>query len=226
MDKKFENVCVPGEDLRHADLSGADLSRANLVGANLRHADLNGANLSGANLRHANLSDANLSGADLIGADLSGANLIGADLRCADLSGAGLSDADLRHAKLMDTNLTDVDLSGAIGLKSQIDFMEEYFEKIENGYIAYKTFNECYVAPRRWDIKSGSILTENVNFDRMMECGCGINVAPYGWVKRRYANSCIWKVLIRFEWLSGVCVPYNSDGKIRCEQVELIEEVK
>lgn len=36
----------------------------------------------------------------------------------------------------------------------------------------------------------------------------------------------IWKVLIRWEWLCGVCVPYNSDGKIRCERVELVEIVE
>lgn len=28
------------------------------------------------------------------------------------------------------------------------------------------------------------------------------------------------------EWLPGVCVPYNTDGKIRCERVELLEVVK
>ena len=32
--------------------------------------------------------------------------------------------------------------------------------------------------------------------------------------------------LICWEWLCGVCVPYGSDGKIRCEKVELLEVVK
>ena len=34
------------------------------------------------------------------------------------------------------------------------------------------------------------------------------------------------KNIIRWEWLAGVCVPYGSSGKIRCERVELIEIVK
>ena len=36
----------------------------------------------------------------------------------------------------------------------------------------------------------------------------------------------IWKLLIRWEWLPGVVVPYNTDGKIRCERAELVEVVE
>lgn len=67
---------------------------------------------------------------------------------------------------------------------------------------------------------------ETVNFDRCTECGSGINVAPLEWVKTYYPNDLIWKVLIRWEWLPGVCVPYESNGKIRCERVELLEVVE
>ena len=91
--------------------------------------------------------------------------------------------------------------------------------------IAYKTFNVTYASPTAWEIKGGAIISENVDFDRCTECGCGINVAPLEWVKRKYVNEPIWKVLIRREWLCGVCVPYMSDGKIRCERVELLEVV-
>ena len=148
---------------------------------------------------------ANLSGADLSGANLSGANLSGANLSGASLSGANLS--------------------GATGLVPVVDFLEAHFERTDAGYIAYKTFNASYAAPTAWEIKGGAIISENVNFDRCTECGCGINVAPLEWVKRKYVNEPIWKVLIRWEWLCGVCVPYMSDGKIRCERVELLEVV-
>lgn len=40
------------------------------------------------------------------------------------------------------------------------------------------------------------------------------------------AETDVWKVLIRWEWLAGVCVPYNTDGKIRCERVKLVEIVE
>ena len=161
--------------------------------------------------------------ADLRGADLSGANLSGAYLGCADLSRADLSGANLGCA-----DLSRADLSGAKGLLSAVNYMAAHFGRTSDGYIAYKIFSgECAV-PESWKIEKGSVITENVNFNRTNECGCGINVAPLEWVKKNYGykNSDIWKVLIRWEWLCGVCVPYNTDGKIRCECVELVEVVK
>ena len=188
-------------------------------------ADLSKANLSKADLSKANLSKANLSKADLSKANLSKANLSKANLSKANLSKANLSKANLSEANLSEANLSEANLSEAKELLSAVNFLEAHFERTENGYIAYKTFNGCYYAPSDWKIESGSVLTENVNFNRTEQCGCGINVAPLYWVRRNYSGY-IWKVLIRWEWLAGVCVPYHSDGQIRCERVELIEIVK
>ena len=210
-----------GADLRYADLSGANLKRANLRDADLRYAGLNGADLSyaelnGADLRYADLSYAELRDTNLSGANLSGADLSGANLKRADLNGANLNGADLRYA----------DLSGARNVLAQIDFIKNNFETTKDGVIVYKTFNSVYEPPEKWVIQQGSVITENVNFDRTNDCGCGINVAPLKWVKKKdYGKKDIWKCLIRWEWLCGVCVPYNTDGKIRCEKLELIEVV-
>ena len=190
--------------------SRANLSRANLSGADLSGANLSGADLSRADLSRANLSWANLSGANLSWADLSRANLSGANLSGANLSGANLSRANLSRAE---------------GLLPTTNFLEAYFERTPDGYIAYKIFNSEYAAPDTWKIEAGAIIEENVNFNRCESCGCGINVAPLEWVKKHYMGD-TWKVLIRWEWLCGVCVPYQSDGKIRCERVELVEVVK
>lgn len=156
--------------------------------------------------------------ADLSEADLRGANLRGANLREANLSEADLSEADLCEA----------DLSEAEGLLSAVNFMDAHFERTPDGYIAYKMFSCEYAAPKGWKIEPGSVVTENVNFNRTDECGCGINVASLEWVRREYGHKKldIWKVLIRWEWLCGVCVPYSSNEKIRCEKVELLEVVK
>lgn len=178
---------------------------ANLIGADLSEANLRRSDLSEANLRWANLRWADLSGVDLSGVDLIGANLI--------------------EANLIEANLIGADLSGAKGILSSIDFMEINFEKTKDGYIAYKTFGSERKPPEKWDIISGSVISENVNFNRCNTCGCGINVAPLEFVKSNYKGE-IWKVLIRWEWLCGVCVPYNTDGKIRCERVELLEVVE
>jgi hypothetical protein len=70
------------------------------------------------------------------------------------------------------------------------------------------------------------VIEEVPNPDRCTECGSGINVAPLDWVRRNHLDKPIWKLLIRFEWLPGVVVPYMTDGKIRCEKAELIEIVE
>ena len=185
--------------------------------ANLRWADLRWADLSRADLSRADLSRADLSGADLSGADLSRADLSGADLIEADLSGADLSRADLSRA----------DLSGAVGLIDPIDYLNENFDKTSEGYITYKVFGMYKTPPTTWNITQKSIIKEVVNPNRTNDCGCGINVATKEWIKKEKAEiKKAWKVLIKWEWLPSVVVPYNTDGKIRCGRAMLLEEVE
>ena len=148
-----------------------------------------------------------------------------ANLSCADLSCANLSCANLMSANLSGANLSGADLSGAKELLSAINFIDAHFERVTDGYIVFKTFGGQYKSPESWKIEAGSVITETVNPDRCTNCGSGINVAPLDWVKENYKGN-VWKCLIRFEWLPGVIVPFNTDGKIRCERVELIEIVK
>ena len=138
----------------------------------------------------------------------------------ANLSGANLSGADLRNAYLRGANL-----SGATGMITPSEYLSKHFERCNKGYLAYKTFGDVFPSPSRWSIKPGEILTETVNPNRADKCGCGINVAPLDWVKRNYDGD-IWQVLIRWEWLADVIVPYSTDGKIRCGKVELVKVVK
>jgi hypothetical protein len=144
------------------------------------------------------------------------ADLSGADLSGADLSGADLSGADLRSA----------DLSGAKNLPDAIEWMAGNLEKDDRGYIAYKQFGLSYGYPDRWQIKPGFVLTEVVNPDRCTECACGVNVAKLDWFRvNGKRDKPLWRVLIRWGWLPGVVVPFNSGGKIRCSRVELLETV-
>lgn len=200
-----------------ADLSGADLEGVRLCERDLRQVDM-----CQANLRGADLMGADLSFAELRGADLRGANLRNADLRYADLRGAELMGADLRSA-----NINGADFSGAYGVLSPIEFLKENFETWEEGYIAYKTFGERYPVPRGWDIRPGSVIAEVVNSDRGRLCGCGINVGTLEWVRaNNRSGGDIWRMLIRWEWLPGVVVPYDTDGEFRCERAELVEIVE
>lgn len=189
-------------DLRSADMRYADLRNADLRYVDLRSADLSGANLSGANLRYADLSDADLDNADL---------------RYVDLRNANLDNADLRNA----------DLSGVKGLLSDIDFMNENFEKNKKGWIVYKKIgNTDYSQPAEWIIKKGSILTEVCNPNRQNECGCGVNFGNLKWCKVYYSDAVLWECLIRWEWCSSIIVPYNTDGNARCEKLELVKIVE
>ena len=191
-------------DLRGADLSYDDLSYADLYGADLSYANLYGAILRNLNLR----------GAFLYGSDLCDANLRG-----AILYGSNLCDAILRG-----TILYGADLSGTKGLIIPSEYIAQHFERVKDGYIGYKTFGGKFPPPVRWAIKPGEIITETVNPNRTDNCGSGINIAPLDWVKGHYQGD-IWQVLIRWEWLADVVVPYNTDGKIRCGKVELVKIV-
>ena len=168
--------------------------------------------------------------ADLSGSDLSGSNLSGSDLRYSNLSGSNLSGSnlsgsDLRGSNLSGSNLSGSNLSQTEGLLDTVNFMEAHFERTDRGYIVYKTFGGNYNPPDDWKIEPDSVITETVNFDRCTECGSGINVAPLEWVRENYPNKQAWKCLIEWPWLVGVCVPYNTDGKIRCSRVRLLEVI-
>ena len=164
--------------------------------------------------------------ADLSCADLSGSDLSGANLRCANLSGADLSRADLSGANLSCANLRCANLNCATGLLNPIDYLAEEFERTEDGYVVYKVFNQCYKSPAKWKVEPGEVITEEVNFCRVDECGCGINAAPLEFVKRNFPGKDIYKLLIKWEWLAGVVVPYNTDGKIRCARAQIIGKVE
>ena len=219
----LSNIDLSYVDLLEANLSNAKLRGANLTGANLRFADLRGADLRGAYLSFANLIGSNLSFANLRCANLRGTKLSYANLSRADLRGADLKDADLIYANLRKLDLKDSNLSGCKGLINPIDFMNNNFEKTKDGYIAYKCFNGEFKSPDYWIIKENSIISEVCNSNRTDNCGCGINVATLKWVQDNYNNEPIWKVLIEWEWLLGVIIPYDTNGKIRCSKVKLLE---
>ncbi len=182
--------------------------RANLRDANLRNANLSGANMCKADLRNADLRNANMCEADLCGADLRCANLHNADLRRADLRGADLSNAQ---------NIEN---------QNSADYILANFDRVEDGIIAYKTFNNCQQPNPNWVIEERSVIEENVNHNRTDNCGCGVNVATLDWIKKHGGQGRdIWRCLIRWEWLSDVAVPYHTDGKIRAGRVQLIKVI-
>jgi hypothetical protein len=230
----LSGASLSGASLRGANLRGANLGRADLSGADLGRADLSGASLSGASLSWADLSEADLRGADLSeadlrGADLGRANLREADLRWANLSGASLSGASLRGANLREANLSEANLSGATGLPDRASMFAESFrfDAIAGGWIAYKQFGLHYPAPVGWRIEQGALLEERgVAPCATSECGSGVSVGTARWVSAHgNCDATTWEVLIPFDTVGDLVVPFAFDGKVRCGRVKLLRTV-
>lgn len=120
--------------------------------------------------------------------------------------------------------------SQSAGWPSPSEFLAQNFERNEanTGYIVYKTFFLVYPPPKKWEIIPGSIITENCDLERWNRCSYGINVATLKWLRDNGVSlsaSCIWRCEILDEWLADVCVPIDSDGKIRCGKLRLIETI-
>jgi len=103
-------------------------------------------------------------------------------------------------------------------------WLKQNFKKTKEGYMVYKVFgNTCFNSPNSWKIKTGCIITEITNPCRTIECGCGVNFATLDWIKKHYRNKKIEvrRCIIKWSDLPGVIVPYNTDGKARCEKLKI-----
>ena len=176
---------------------------------------------------------ADLSYKDLSYKNLSNSNLSYADLSNSNLESADLSNSNLRGTTLLYANLRNTKLSDCIGLISQSLFVRNNFTETKDGFIAYMCVD------KKHDVACGQFLKENLIVHRIFNPNnifvydrrCieyfgyigGTEVATLDWVKNHCTNNTIWKVLIKQEWCSHIMVPYNTDGKILCESIMLLE---
>lgn len=118
--------------------------------------------------------------------------------------------------------------------------LELGFEQSPEGIIGYKTFGSEHLPPAHWKIEVGKTIQDECNFDIDQECSYGINIAPLSWVENEYGTDSNWdteqhkyvytyrdiyKILIKTAWLNGVCIPYNTDGKVRCQKLQIIAKL-
>jgi len=137
----------------------------------------------------------------------------------ADLRGANLSYANLRGADLNGANLSYANLSQSKGLLSASNWLEKNFKINKKGYIVYKAEGATpYLPPLLW--KNNKFITEIVNPNRTEDCGCGVNFGTLKWCKRNFTNTKIRRMYLHWEDLPDVVVPYNTDGKARCQRLE------
>ena len=215
---EFNCCCFKNCDFESADFGETNFKDCHLGDSNLKFADFRKANLY-----RVNLHECGLSWAKFICAYLERVYFYGGSLQYTFFSGVG------KNIGFVNTDLRGTNFSGSNGITmSPIEYLEDNFKKTTKGYIVYKAIGQCYQPNPDWVIKPGKILKEAVNPDRTIECGCGVNVATYEWVK----DACdaidfdIWECLIKWEWLPGVVVPYDTDGKIRSERVQLLRIIE
>lgn len=173
--------------------------------------------LSGLNLNYVSFHGITLDNVDFSNANLTGTTFYGSILRNVDFTNAIIDYIELKPLYLINVK----------GLPTQKEMLDKLFEKTDKGYIVYKTFGTYYGVPRYWEIEENSIITENVDIDRKNDCSYGINVATLDWIKRQtnHINQPIWECLLSFGDLDKVCVPYGTDGKIRCGRLKLLERL-
>ena len=223
--KVLENLIV-----NHTKFLNEELDHpAEITGITVRGIELSDVDLSYCDIRNSTFIDCKFTNVTFKGAHLQNNNFKDCMFYNSLVKSSRLRYSDFTEAKFFKlSNMIDVDLSGSTGLVSPIDFMEKNFEKTEEGYIAYKSFNTYYNSPKSWNLVPGEVIQETPNCNRFEQCGCGINVAPLSWMitDAESGDKEVWKVLIKFEWLPGIVVPYIGDGKVRCEKVKLIEKIE
>lgn len=205
---------------KQADLSFENLSGTTLNNISLYHIIFKGTNFTNVIFKNVDCSDMNFT--DI---SFAGATFINVYFGNTNFTNVSFEGATFINAHFEGATFKYVDFSGSKGLLNPIDYLNKNFEKTEEGYIVYKTFGKFYNAPDNWKIEPNSIIEEEVDYNRCDECGCGINVATKKWVEEDniLIKRAVWKLLIKWEWLPTVVVPYNTNGKIRCGKAMLLE---
>jgi uncharacterized protein YjbI with pentapeptide repeats len=132
----------------------------------------------------------------------------------------------LRGANLSSANLSSADLSGVIGLLDPIEYIAANFARNADGMlIVYKSFDEHFTPPYHWSVFEGSTIEEKgVNTNRSDDCGSGINIGTYAYVKQ-YSSNAVWECVIPREAECTIIVPFHTDGKIRVQKVQLVRNL-
>lgn len=233
--KTFAGDPVPYSDftkqrLYSVNFDFRDLNRSNFVNTEIELGSMTKTNLNYSNFEHSSFSMISAPEADFSHSSFYDVKFRATSLKKADFSYTSLINVTFFHCSLMEANFTGAvfsnvsfpfsDLSGAKGFSDPSDFIAK-LEHTPDGVIVYKTFNQFYDSPSYWEIAPGKILKEECDTNRTVLCSYGINVGTLDWVNKNTSGP-IWRCLIRWEWLPGVVVPFNTNGLFRCNRLEII----
>lgn len=149
-------------------------------------------------------------------------------IKC-DFTSASFENVKFENVRFISCSFNGTNFKGSTGLSSPIDIIAGNYEKTENGYIGYCAFDK---AP-----ELGQIFTETVNTNRSTPSGIRVMTKEHmEWIykdketgndkRTRYKKVEVWEVVIPFEYLSGVVVPFDFHGEIYCERVKATKFVR
>lgn len=160
-------------------------------------------------------------------------NFTNCHIRCDSLAIAKLENVKLhRCAGIIEAaNLSQnyVSYQGCKSLETSYDFMKKNFHYLDDGWIVFKCFenaDKIYPNPESWKIKQGSVITEVCDQDRGNTCSYGISVGNFQFMDRYYPRSKFNACFIPASHGCGIVVPQHSNGKIRTDYLEILNEVK
>lgn len=219
----FREAEIVNSKFIESKINQTDFCSAKIYGTIFRYSDIKFSYFS-----KAEIEDTIFSCSEIEHTNFGGVGFYNTEFSSCSMSSINFVNTDLNAVTFFeDTWGAGINLSGAQSFPSTSDFIEKHFEATKEGIIVYKTFGTNYPIPKYWTIEPNSVITEVVNFNKNELCGCGINVAPYQWVLDGAKSSdYIYKLLIKWEWLAGVCVPFNSTGQIRCEKAMILEKIE
>lgn len=231
----FFNCNFSGMTLRGCFFSGCRFINCNFNNTAIYYCTFSKADFSNVSFEDATIYSSRFDFSRFLDFNAEGSRIIDCEFDKAEMLQVNFKNSVLRDSNFFDANIDEInvynaDLSG-VKLASPIDYIKEQLEpSTVGGYYGYKLFNFYRKAPSYWSLKKNQIISESVNYDRSLTSGSGIHIGNLDFIKRMIKlnpeakEQKIWKVYIAPEWLPGVVVPFNSDGDIRCERCQLIEE--
>lgn len=219
---KLKNVRFNFCNIEHSSFISSKISFCQFMDNKIRESHFRESKIDHTNFRKSDLIETNWENSEI-----SFTSFEYSDLKRAVMTNVRFVKPTLYHLGLVETNF-----SGSTGLLDPVEYIDANFGEDASGLIVFKIFGISYKPNPNWIIKPDSIITEIVNPDRTVTCGCGINVGTETWLGRYLSTSSylnktavgereIWQGYIRSSWFPGIIVPYTPDGQIRTSRLQL-----
>lgn len=157
---------------------------------------------------------------DFSDAFINGANFHKCSLWDCDFTYANFINCDFTGASIHNCRMGAVNLSGSKGLLNPSEWMRDNFLTVDEGFLVLKINGYMFSSPPHWKMEKNAIITEEVNPNRTIDCGCGVNFGTVRFTSARRRE--VWVCLLHWHDLPSLIVPYNPLQKARCGRLRLL----